>query len=111
MHRELDEAHLRTLNAVLQLAARHTNLLQSHIFEELCGIIREVMPFDICGVSLADGPTFSRIHALSMSSVTVGQGTRIALADHPSFSEVFGEGRIFRCDDTRKSDHPLDVLS
>jgi PAS domain S-box-containing protein len=103
----MSESHARliALNAVLTVVARHSNLLQPMPFEELADAIERVSPFRLMAVVLPEATDHSRLYAISRgSSLPFSSfGARFPAIEAP-FRRVFGEGRAFRCDDTRAGD-------
>nr|QDA77063.1 two-component hybrid sensor and regulator [Jahnella sp. MSr9139] len=97
-------SRLAALNAVLQVAVRHPNLLLPRAFEELAEVIGRFVSFRIMSVMLPEAGGMVRLYAHSRGPTLpyLSFGVRIP-ATEPFLRVVFGEGQIFRRDDLREA--------
>jgi PAS domain S-box-containing protein len=95
------DSRLSALNAVLRVAVRHPNLLQPNAFEELAEAFAGFVRFQVMTVVLPETADQTRLHALSRgpSPPFASFGARLTASDGFR-AEVFGAGKVYRCDDT-----------
>ena len=92
---------LRVQNAVLGIAARHHNLLQRQVFEELSEVVARFTSVRAMGLILRDGPTHIRVYSISKERPDFAvMGARIPQTDH-IIQTIHIEGKPLFCDDTR----------
>ncbi len=92
---------LRVQNAVLRIGARHHNLLQRRVFDELSEVVARFTPVRAMGLIVRDGRTHVRVYAISKDGPDFAvMGARIPQTDH-IIQTIHIEGKVLFCDDTR----------
>ncbi len=92
---------LRVQNAVLGVGARHHNLLQRHVFEELSEVVARYTPVRAMGLIVRDGRAHVRVYAISKDGPDFAvMGARLPQTDH-IIQTIHIEGKTLFCDDTR----------
>ncbi len=94
-------ARLRALLSVMEVVARHPDILRADVFEELTDALVEHVELERIAVLIPDGPGYRRLYALSHGGLPFPFGVRLPARLPLADVVVRGEEPYF-CDDTRE---------
>jgi PAS domain S-box-containing protein len=107
----LEMLRLRVQNAVLRIAARHHNLLQRHVFEELSEVVGRFTSVRVMALIVRDGPDHVRFYAVGKERPDFAMmGARIPQTAQ-NIQTVHVEGRPFVCADAEAGSEPDRLLA